>query len=147
MKKYEFTGETWRLGNVMLHRIKAVRDFGDVEVGDLGGWIEQEENLSHEGNCWISGNAKVYDNAKVSGNAKVYKPTDLLTIGPIGSRVDTTTFYRVKSGVINVVCGCFSGSIDDFAAAVEKTHGNDRHGRDYRLAIELAKSRILGEEK
>ena len=82
MKKYKFTGETKTIylpfGTVTLHRIKAVVEFGLVKVGDLGGWIEKEENLSHEenawvyGNAWVCGNAKVYGNAKVCGNAKVY---------------------------------------------------------------------------
>lgn len=76
MKKYKFTGETKTIdlpfGTVTLHRIKAVVEFGLVKVGDLGGWIEKEENLSHEENAWVCGNAKVYDNAKVCGNAWVY---------------------------------------------------------------------------
>ena len=82
MEKYKFTGETKTIylpfGTVTLHRIKAVVEFGLVKVGDLGGWIEKEENLSHEENAWVygdaevCGNAKVYGNAKVCGNAKVY---------------------------------------------------------------------------
>lgn len=56
----------------ILHRIKALRDFGNVEKGDLGGYIEKEENLSHDEDCWVSGYAKVYDNAQVFDNAKVY---------------------------------------------------------------------------
>lgn len=55
-----------------LYRIRALKDFGDVKAGDLGGYIEKEENLSQEGNCWVSDEARVYDNAKVSGNARVY---------------------------------------------------------------------------
>jgi carbonic anhydrase/acetyltransferase-like protein (isoleucine patch superfamily) len=54
-----------------LHRVVALRDFGDVRAGDIGGWIQQESNLSHDGNCWVSGNARVSDNAWVSGNARV----------------------------------------------------------------------------
>lgn len=55
-----------------LYRIRALKDFGDVKAGDLGGYIESERNLSQEGNCWVSDEARVYDNAKVSGNARVY---------------------------------------------------------------------------
>ena len=55
-----------------LHRIKALKDFGDVKKGDVGGYVENERNLSHEGDCWIYNNAKVYDNAEILGNAKVY---------------------------------------------------------------------------
>lgn len=60
MKKYELTNETKRLGDRTLYRIKAIRDFGDVKTGELGGWIEKESNLSQEGNSWIYRNAKVW---------------------------------------------------------------------------------------
>ena len=57
MKKYEFTGEvkTW-LGRT-LHQIRAVVSFGETNAGEVGGWIEKEENLSHDGNAWVYGNA------------------------------------------------------------------------------------------
>ena len=71
MKKFEFTGETKTISllfrTAILHRIRAVAEFGLVKVGDLGGWIEKEENLSHEGKAWVCGNAKVWGNAEVCG--------------------------------------------------------------------------------
>ena len=70
-KKYELTNETFNYGGHILHRIKAVRDFNCIKVGELGGWVESEDNLSHEGNCWVYDDAKVYDNAVVKDNAKV----------------------------------------------------------------------------
>jgi len=54
-----------------LQRIRAVKDFGDVKTGDIGGWIEQESNLSHDGDCWVFGHAKVFGCATVFGCAKV----------------------------------------------------------------------------
>lgn len=77
-KKYELTDEILEVGGHVLHRIKALRDFGNVRKGDIGGWIECEDNLSHGGDCWVNGNAKVlgnakvFDNACVCDNAKVY---------------------------------------------------------------------------
>ena len=71
-KKYELTNETKEWYGRTLHRIKALKDFNDVKAGDLGGWIEKENNLSHDGNCWIYNNARIYDNAYVYGNARVY---------------------------------------------------------------------------
>ena len=75
-KKYELTDKTFEVQRdndepVTLYRIKALRDFGRVKAGDIGGWIEKEDNLSHEGNCWINDDAMVYDNALVFGKAKV----------------------------------------------------------------------------
>ncbi|WP_375638621.1 hypothetical protein [Bartonella sp. AA16NXGY] len=75
MKKYELTDETIEFDGRTLHRIRALRDFGYVKKGDLGGFIENESNLSHDGNCWISGNAKVYGKAKVCGFAEIFGNT------------------------------------------------------------------------
>ena len=72
-KKYEMLkDDTIEVGIRILHRIKALKDFNDVRKGDLGGYIEKEENLSHEGNCWIYDNANVFDDAWVFGDAQVY---------------------------------------------------------------------------
>ena len=71
-KKYELTEETLEHNGHTLHRIKALIAFGNVKVGELGGWVENEDNLSQHGLCWIYYNAKVFDKACVSDNAKVY---------------------------------------------------------------------------
>lgn len=71
-KKYEFTDTTIVHDGVTLHRIIAIRDFGNVEKGYLGGYIEAESNLSHEDNCWVGGNAMVYGDSEVVESAKVY---------------------------------------------------------------------------
>ena len=70
-KKYELTDSAIEFNGVTLYRIKALKDFSDVKAGDLGGWIEKEQNLSQIGDAWVGGNAKVYANAKVYGNAVV----------------------------------------------------------------------------
>lgn len=250
MKKYELTSETKIVGGKKLFRIKALINFNDVFIGDLGGFIEKEENLSHEGYAWVYGdacvyenarvcgdarihnnarvygkarvcnNAKVYDNAYVYGNARIYgnayvydnavvcnnvdvygnasicgdafvydnarvcnnaevygnasiygdaevcdkscvcgdaevygnasicgdamikNITDIITISPIGSRNDTTTFFKNKDGAINVTCGCFKGSIDEFVNAVKETHHGTIYEKQYNLAIEMAKTII-----
>ena len=70
-RKYECINETITVGDKTLYRIKALKDFGDVKADDLGGFLENEDNLNHEGNCWISDNACVFGNAYVSGDAYV----------------------------------------------------------------------------
>ena len=75
VKKYEFTGKTKQVTyggrSVTLCRIRALKDIPThgVKKGDLGGWVEREENLSHEGSAWVGGEAWVFDKAGVSGNA------------------------------------------------------------------------------
>ena len=54
-----------------LYRIKALKDFSNVQEGETGGYIESEQNLSQEGDAWVSGNARVYGNAWVYGNARI----------------------------------------------------------------------------
>lgn len=54
-----------------MYRIKALKDFANIKAGDLGGLIDKESNLSQEGDCWISYNARVYGDAEVSGNAMI----------------------------------------------------------------------------
>lgn len=71
-KKYEFTDETVKIDGNILHRIKSLRDFGNVTAGELGGFIEREENLSHSGSAWVSDEAKVYGEAFVSHEAQIY---------------------------------------------------------------------------
>ena len=70
-KKYELTDETQEWNGRTLHRIRALADFGDVKAGELGGWIEKEENLSHNGNAWVYGDAQVCGDAWVCGDAQV----------------------------------------------------------------------------
>ena len=72
MKKFELTAEfVTNVFGKKLFRIKALVAFGDVEKGELGGFIEKEDNLSHDGNAWVYGNARVFGNAQVYGNARV----------------------------------------------------------------------------
>ena len=214
--KYELTKETKKIDLRTLYRIRALKNFGNVKKGDLGGWVEFEENLSQEGDCWIFGDAKVIgkarvsedaevsDHAIISGNAEVYgnskvfdhasvsghsfilgdakvhqyaqcngvnvydsadvggdahlfgipafinissdsvirRTEHILVVGPIGSRKSFTTFSRSIHG-INVSCGCFEGTIQEFEKRVKETHGESLLAKDYLTAIKLAKSRLL----
>ena len=170
-KKYEFTGETLNCLGRILHRIRALRDFGNVKAGDIGGWIEKEGNLSHEGNCWVYDEAEVYgaaviedeavirdkavvggravvggsavvgDSAVVEGSAVVRTTEDYIAIGPIGSRCGITTVFRTTDGV-KIRCGCFYGSISEFEAKVKETHGDNQYAKEYLALAELLKIRF-----
>jgi hypothetical protein len=68
-----------------LHRIRALRDIPryGVKAGDIGGFVESEENLDQECDAWVGGNAFIFDDAMVYGksivygNAKVYGNTHI----------------------------------------------------------------------
>ena len=142
-----------------LYRIQALKDFNGVKAGDTGGYIENESNLSQYGNAWVyddarvcgnarvSDNAQVSDNAWVSGNTRVYGNAQVsstrhyLNLGPIGSRNGYTTIYRDKNRKAMVICGCFSGNLDDFERAVHKTHAGTKYEAEYMALIQLARMR------
>ena len=68
-KKYKLTNNVKELYGKKLYQIQALKSFGDVLEGDLGGYIEDETNLSQECNAWVYDNACVADNARIAGNA------------------------------------------------------------------------------
>jgi hypothetical protein len=92
------------------------------------------------GNVWVSGDTRIF------GGARLEKPSDYLTVFPIGSRNGATTFFKTAGGKIFVKCGCFEGDIERFAAKVRETHGDNRHAKAYLAAIELAKIQIEPED-
>ena len=72
MKKYELTSNFKMFSGKKIFQIRALVDLKNgVKAGELGGWIEKEENLSHKGNAWVYDNAQVFGNAQVYGNAQV----------------------------------------------------------------------------
>ena len=157
-----------------LYRIRALVTFGSVVVGQLGGFVESEKNLDQSllGNAWVfddaqvygdarvygdaqvSGNARVYGNAQVSGNALVYGNASVRSYAIIsdkkmifwasnvGSENGTLTVFNGKGGLI-VTRGCFTGTVDEFLSKSAKVH-DDKTKNEYKLLIEVAKSRILG---
>jgi hypothetical protein len=83
-KKYELlSGDRLSAGDRTVYRIRALRDFGDIRRGELGGYIESEAHLCHSGDCWVHDVAQVYgpgagvrDNARVRGEAWILGRVD-----------------------------------------------------------------------
>lgn len=87
--------------NVKLYRIRALRDIdGLLEEGELGGYIQSNENLDQNGDCWVGDNAIVYENARIRDNALVL---DESIIGGL------TT---VKDSVLIEGCNIIKGNIE-----------------------------------
>ena len=137
MKKFELTSEfITNIFGTKLFRIKALIEFGNVKAGELGGFVEKEENLNHEGNAWVYGNAEVYGNARVYGNA------DYATVHGFGSEYRTTTFFKTKAGEIGVRCGCFYGNLSEFRKKVVETHGETKKAKEYLMLADLMEFRF-----
>jgi len=79
--KFEFTGEQTTVKDetgkeYIVYRIKANKDIivnGKIVAhkGDLGGFIEKEENLDYKSSAWVSGNAKIYGGTSVLGDTYI----------------------------------------------------------------------------
>ncbi len=169
MKKFEFTGEFIVYFGKKLFRIKSLIDFGDVKRGEVGGFVEKEENLSQDGDAWVYGNARVYgsarvdDNARVCGSARVYGDAwvygnarvcdnalvcgsawvcvdaDYACVKGFGRECRNTTFFRTKDGGVSVVCGCFHGTMQEFREKVKETHGESKMAKEYLMIADLMK--------
>ena len=124
MKKYELLqDDTIQHFGRTLYRIRALVAIGAlVSPGDLGGYIEKEENLS-----------------QVSGDKAI------VWFSCVGSENGTLTVCKAEVGLF-VSRGCFAGDDVSFLAAVEDRHGDSRIGREYKMLIAVARSRILGED-
>ena len=167
MKKFKLTSEfIVDISGVKLFRIKALIEFGNVKAGDLGGYIEKEENLSHMGNAWVSGDAQVSGNARVFGDAQVFGDAwvsgnarvsgdawiygdarvsgdkDYAYAHGFGSCNRTTTFFRLKDGDVGVRCGCFYGTLAQFRDKVCETHGETKKAQEYLMLADLMEIRF-----
>ncbi len=113
----------------VVHRIRALRDIPEagVKAGDLGGFIEEEENLSHRGSAWVSDDAVVYgqayvaDNAIVRGKAIISGTEGATKVGENAEVTDNATILR----------GTITGNV--------KIYGNT-FGRGYGLYVSGNKS-------
>ena len=159
MKKFELTAESkinW-FGRT-LYRIKACIDFttasGDeVKAGDLGGYVEKEQNLSHDGKAWVCGDAEVWGNAKVCGDAEVcgdakvcgdasiFSTKHIFCVTPIGQYANSLTVFRTKKRELKISFEFETYETEEFRKAI-----HDSWDEEYvdiaEGAISLAKKHI-----
>ena len=140
-KKYKLTEETKEWCGHTLHRIEALKDFGDVKAGDKGGWIEKEENLSHQGDAWVYGSAWVYGDACVSDSARVSDSADYIVFKNWWSSGRYFTWTR-SNNMWRV--GCFYGTGEEL---IKKAYADsEKSGREYERVVKYVES-ILADEK
>ena len=141
-KKYKLTDETINVGGKKLCRIEALKDFRDVKNGDKGGFIEDEHNLSHDGNSWVYGDAMVFDNARVYGDAWVCGGAWVCGDAKIENNSDYIVFKNwwssgryftwTRSNDMWKV-GCFSGTGDELIKKAYKD--SEKSGREYERIV------------
>lgn len=95
----------------VLYRIEALRDINrHVKKGDKGGYVQNENNLSFEGESWL------YDDSKVLGDGFVYDRAEVRNTSIIrsGSYVCGYTYVDGASDITNDIRQPLaSGSVRD----------------------------------
>ena len=73
VKKYELTDQTIQHCGRTLYRIRALVEIKSesVSVGDYGGYVETENNLSMGGSAWVAGDAEIFGQARLGDAVKV----------------------------------------------------------------------------
>ena len=100
--------------------IRALIDLGNVKKGDLGGRIDNYDNLSQEGDCWVYVNAQVRGDAEVLDNAEVFPKTEsgkLETLVGVGGSPQSVV--RAAAYDFPLVLAIIGGSPERFAPYVE----------------------------
>ena len=136
-------GNAWVYGDARVYG--NARVYGDARVYG-NAWVYG--NARVYGNAWVYGDARVYGNAEVYGDARIRSYAVIserkMIFGAtnVGSENGTLTVFNGKDGLI-VTRGCFTGTVDEFLSKSAEVH-DDKTKNEYKLLIEVAKSRILG---
>jgi Pentapeptide repeats (8 copies) len=107
----------------------------DLSSANLRGANLSGANLSSANLSSANLSGADFGGAYLSG-AKLVGTRPILQIGPLGSRADYLVAYFTDTGV-RIRAGCFFGSLEEFSAAVVKTHGESDYGREYAAAISM----------
>lgn len=139
-KKFELTDNfVINALGIKLFQIKCTKAFKNANEGDLGGYVEKEENLSQSGDAWVYGDARVSGDAWVSGDARVENDHMHCGFDCFGSCNRHTHAYMTNENKVEIRCGCFRGSIEEFERKVKETHAGTIYEKQYKAIINLIK--------
>ena len=128
------SGDAWVSGNAQVSGDAWVS--GNARVsGDA--WVSGNARVS--GNAWVSGNARVSGDAQVYGNARVENNHMHCGFDCFGSCNRHTHAYKTKGNKVEITCGCFRGSLEEFEKKVEETHKGTIYEKQYKAIINLIK--------
>ncbi|MFR4026916.1 MAG: hypothetical protein ACLTZY_15955 [Alistipes indistinctus] len=135
------SGDAWVSGDAQV--------YGNAQVS---GDARVYGNAQVYGDARMYGDAQVYGDARVYGNAQVYgnafRCPAMLSVSNnnehcgfdcFGSVNRHTHAYKTQSGKVEITCGCFRGSIEEFDRQVKKTHQGNEFERQYMAIAEVIK--------
>lgn len=105
VKKYKFTGEYRSCDGSSVHQIVALRNIiiDDVLVatkGEIGGWVENEKNLSQTDDSWIYADSTVRGDSVISGKTIVSK-SYISSKNDKSVRINSDKLIMVENSIIN----------------------------------------------
>lgn len=115
------------------YRIRALRDFGDVQKGMLGGYVEEESCLSHEGDCWIYGNSFVGKGCRVMEYSKIYDNTNIIGGVSIRGHSLVKGGFDISGDVISII----DSRIINVGDYIKYISGYDLHIQDSLIGVSL----------
>ena len=170
---FEYSKENNTIKDTIEEAIKRGADLGGADLGGanldganlrdanlggayLGGANLRDANLdganlggAYLGGAYLGGanlGGAYLGGAYLGGAGKITSVDDILLIGPIGSRAGNTHIYRTDKGVY-VKCGCFFGTVDEFASKVTDTHGDNKYASQYRKVIDFVNKYFAKDEQ
>jgi len=118
-KHFKLTAETKIYIGITLFRVELISDCKWGKKGDLGGWVEKEENIS--GNAWVSDDAQISGKARISGyaqvydNAWVYDNARVYGNARASSKVFTSNFiYNLTLTDNHIQFGCIQKTVQEW---------------------------------
>lgn len=96
---YELTNDTITHNGKTLYRIRATQDLPqhNVKKGDLGGYVESQNNLF--GAAWLFDNAKAYGEAKIFGSSHLHDETEACDNARIFGNAKAYGSAKLRGGV------------------------------------------------
>ena len=142
-------GNAWVSGKAQVSG--NARVYGNAQVSgkaQVYGNAQVFDNVQVFGNAQVYGDAGVFGNTWVCGDAQVYGNAAICTFSGFGSKFRTTTAFIDKEIGIRVVCGCFTGTLEQFRKQVIQTHGEDsKNGKLYLGMANMIEYRLEGCEQ
>ena len=128
------SGDAWVSDNAWVSSNAWV--FGDALVSGYA-WVSGDARVF--GNARVSGDAWVSGNARVSGDADIENDNEHCGFDGFGSCNRHTHAYMTKEKKVEIICGCFRGSIEEFEKKVEETHSGTVYEKQYKSIINVIK--------
>lgn len=107
-KKYKLTDKTLEYKGHILHRIVALRSFGEVREGDFGGYVESYDNLSQMGDCWVFDEAKAMGNSQISEEATLRDYATIMDKACMSGRSHARGYSEIKGRAMVTHEACIS---------------------------------------